>query len=179
MTAFTPAQIEQLRREIALAVKAAVEPLKTELASKQSATLREPKYPSATHRDFGVEKLRESQSEIEARFSETVLALEARDKNLVRALEGLTKRVELMETGSLVEVEERPGSKSMVPAGPVAAKAAVATEGRTAAIEVAANRADEQSLAARVAANRATIVNIFTFVLLALWNAYQAIVGHR
>lgn len=57
------------------------------------------------------------------------------------------------------------------------AQASVRTEGTTKAVQVAANRADTQSLAAKVSANRAVILVIVQTVALGIWQAYQAITG--
>lgn len=55
------------------------------------------------------------------------------------------------------------------------AQAMVRTEGKTDAVQVAADRADKNSLASRVAANRTTIILVVGMLVEALWRAYNAI----
>ncbi len=54
------------------------------------------------------------------------------------------------------------------------AQASQRTEGKTDAVQVAADRADQNSLASKVAANRAVILIVLGMLFEAGWKAYQA-----
>jgi len=101
---------------------------------------------------------------------------------------------DLAETAARIEVKQSPvtvtlsdgtGRTSERPASLVAAESSVRTEnttnqiqGTTAAIQVAANRSDTQSLDAAKASQRAFVTSLAMGIALGLWQAIQYLITH-
>ena len=91
-------------------------------------------------------------------------------------------RIEGKQSPVTVKLSDSTGRTSERPASLVAAESSVRTEkttnqiqGTTAAIQVAANRSDTQSLDAAKASQRAFITTLVTGALIGIWHAYQFI----
>ncbi len=87
-----------------------------------------------------------------------------------------------MQPRAVVELSDGRGGKSIRPASLVAAESSVRTEntankieGKADAIQVAANRADSQSLAAKVATHRVLIAQILSAIALTAWQIWEHI----
>ncbi len=154
----TPTEIDQMRKEIRAAIVEISKDLEARLL-RQQHEIQRLKDVDKAHRELG-RGIRESQSEIVERVDDRVEAMQRRDGQIVGALQEIRDRMDRQHTAGLVVVEEH-GLKSSVPAGPVAATAALA--------------ADAHSLSARRAAIGSVIVMLVQSAALGLWHAYQAI----
>lgn len=187
----TPEDRRALIKDIVDVLEArAIEPLKRHVNERFAALEAKDKTHERTHAS------KATVSDVAASTDGALAGLGAHVGKLATGLEQFRAemRAELADTNSqlaalakqgaaqLVPVKDGKGSTSMVPAATVAAAratvAAARVEGKTEAIQVAADRADTQSLAAKIASKRAAVIVIIQTVLIAAWQAYQYIAAH-
>lgn len=120
-------------------------------------------------------RISDSQHDIEDRslgFERMILDSLTISQRGVQDLNSRLVAIEKQGAAQLVEVNDGSGTKSLVPAAIVASNRIA---GKTDAIQIAADRADKNSLASRVAANRNTIISLLTAVGVAAWQIYEHI----
>ncbi len=114
-------------------------------------------------------RMTESQHDIDEQLSSYERQMRAAINRIDERVDGLTKSIPPAASAAK-------GAELAAVAG---AQASVRTEGKTDAVQVAANRADAQSLAAKLAANRAVIIVIVQTIAIGIWHAVQQIILHQ
>lgn len=122
-------------------------------------------------------RISDSQHDLEDRslgFERLILDSLTLSQRGVHDLNSRLVAIEKQGAAQLVEVNDGTGTKSMVPAAIVASNR---IEGKTAAIQIAADSADKNSLAARVKAKQALIVVVAGVLIDIAYKAWSHI-GH-